>query len=273
MKISCLPVSFFDDIISGKMTLGNWLDIAFEAGLDGIDISINFIKNHNPVYLKEIKKELQSRGMPLVMVTAYPDFTHPDNMQRKRELEYFKSDIALSSELGAKYLRILAGQAHPQTTEGHGIGLAIENLRKAAETAADYGVMLLYENHSKPGSWDYTDFSGPSHIFLKIAEGIRDTGIRINFDTANPIALGEEVMPLLQQVIDDVETIHVADTSTKGRLNHVLIGTGLVPFRKVFSFLKKNGFDGWLCIEENSGMGIEGVKRSVEYVRKMWREA
>lgn len=80
-------------------------------------------------------------------------------------------------------------------------------------------------------------------------------------------------MPLLEQVIDDVETIHVAHTSTKGRLNHVLIGTGLVPIREVFSLLKKNGFDGWLCIEENSRTGIKGVKKSVEYVRSTWEEA
>jgi sugar phosphate isomerase/epimerase len=272
MKISCIPVSFFADIVSGKMTIGRWADIAIETGLDGIDISVNFIHNHNPVYLGEIKKELKYKGIPLVMVTSYPDFTHPDALQRKRELEYFKSDIALSSELGAKYLRILAGQAHPKVTEKYGIELAVENLRKADTAAKDFGIKLLYENHSKPGSWYYSDFSGPSHIFLEIVEMIGDTSIGINFDTANPIAMGEEPLPLLKKVINKVETIHAADTSTSGELNHVLLGTGLVPFKAIFSLLKANGFDGWISIEENSRMGIEGIKKSVDFVRKLWQE-
>ncbi len=273
MKVSCIPVYFYDDIVSGKMTIGQWARIGKEARLDGIDLSTIFIKNHTPVYLNEIKKELSKAGMKVVMVTAYPDFTHPDKLQREREFDYLRRDIALSSEIGARYLRVLAGQAHPGIMAAEGIVLAVEYLRKSVPIAAKYGVKLLYENHSKPGSWHYTDFSGPSDIFLKIVEGISDTDIRINFDTANSIALGEEPIFLLKKIVNRVETIHAADTSTKGELNHVLLGTGLTPFKEIFSILKENGFNGWINIEENSRMGIYGVNKSVEFIRKIWQES
>jgi sugar phosphate isomerase/epimerase len=273
MKISLIPVSFFEDIVSGNMTVGEWARIGKDVGLDGIDMSINFIKNHNPVYLGEIKKELSDAGIPLIMITAYPDFTHPDQLQREREFEYLKHDIALSSELGARYLRVLAGQAHPEMDVERGAELAIRYLRDSVPVAEKFGVKLLYENHSKPGSWYYTDISGPSDVFLKVVEGIYDTDIRINFDTANSIAVGEEPIPLLKKVIDKVETVHAADTSTKGRLNHVLLGTGLVPFKEIFSILKESGFDGWISIEENSRMGIGGINKSIRFIRKTWKEA
>ena len=32
MKVSCLPVSFFDEIVSGEMTLGQWARIGADAG-------------------------------------------------------------------------------------------------------------------------------------------------------------------------------------------------------------------------------------------------
>lgn len=272
MKISLIPVSFFEDIICGKMTIGEWARIGKNAGLDGIDMSINFIKNHNPVYLGEIKKELSQTGIPLVMMTAYPDFTHPDRLQREREFEYLKHDIALSSEIGAKYLRVLAGQAHPEMDVEGGVALAVEHLRKAVPVAEKYGIRLLYENHSKPGSWYHTDISGPSNVFLKIVEGISDTHIGINFDTANSIAVGEEPIPLLSRIIDKIETVHAADTATRGELNHVLLGTGLVPFKEIFSILKRNSFDGWISIEENSRTGIDGIKRSIDFVRNTWEE-
>jgi len=58
-----------------------------------------------------------------------------------------------------------------------------------------------------------------------------------------------------------------------GELNHVLLGTGLTPFKEIFSVLKENGFDGWICIEENSKMGVDGVRKSVKFVRKTWQKA
>lgn len=273
MKVSCIPVSFFNDIISGKMTIGKWAEIGKEAGLDGIDLSIVFIKSHTPVYLDRIKKELSEAGMPIVMVTAYPDFTYPDRLQREREFEYLRRDIALSSEIGAKYLRVLAGQAHPGVSADEGIGLAVKYLRKSVSIADKFGIKLLYENHAKPGSWHYTDFSGPSDIFLKVVEGISDTDIGINFDTANTIAHGEDPILLLKKIVKKVETIHAADTSTRGKLNHVLIGTGLTPFKEIFHILKESGFDGWICIEENSKMGIDGVRKSAKFVKNTWQIA
>ena len=106
MKISCLPVSFFGDIISGRITLGEWARMAYISGLDGVDISILFIKSRTPKYLNQLRKEIEDAEMQIIMITAYPDFTHPKRIQRKRELEYFRGDIALASELGAKYVRV-----------------------------------------------------------------------------------------------------------------------------------------------------------------------
>lgn len=272
MKLSCLPVSFFTNIISGEMSLGEWAIIAREAGLDAIDLSILFVKAHTPVYLHQARNEIENEGMSIAMITTYPDFSHPDRHQRDRELAYLISDIAVASQLGAKYLRVLAGQAHPETKRDEGIKWAVENLKYSCDTADRFGIKLVYENHAKPGAWDYIDFSHPTDIFLEIVEKTKDVDLKINFDTANTIAYGDDPIPVLEKVIDRIETIHAADTSTRGVLNHCLLGTGLVPFRKMFSILKKSGFDGWICMEEGSNQGIEGVQTAAGFIRKLWNE-
>jgi len=73
-------------------------------------------------------------------------------------------------------------------------------------------------------------------------------------------------------VLPRLETIHAADTSTRGTLNHCEIGKGLAPFREIFSLIKENGFDGWICIEEGSMQGMDGIEKAVRYVRKVWGE-
>ena len=124
---------------------------------------------------------------------------------------------------------------------------------------------MVYENHAKPGAWDYIDFSHPTDIFLEIVEKTSGVGLGINFDTANTIAYGEDPIPVLKEVIKRIETIHAADTSTKGVLTHTLLGTGLVPFEEIFRILKTSNFNGWICIEEGSGLGIEGGSKSDQF--------
>jgi len=270
MQLSCLPVSFFKGILEGRMSLRGWAAMAKAEGLDGIDLSVMLVANHTPTYLERIKADLGEEGIGIVMMTTYPDFSHPDRAQREREMEYARRDVALSAELGAKYLRILAGQAHPETRTHDGVAWVVESFKRLDDVAARHGVTLLYENHSKPGAWKYFDFSHPTDIFLEILGKVADTGIRVNFDTANALVYGDESYRILEAVLDRLETVHIADTGVVGKQVPVVIGEGVVPFREVFARLRAAGFDGWLCIEEASGMGAEGLRRAISFTRTAW---
>ena len=273
MKLSCLPVSYFGEIIEGKMTIKDWARQAVEVGLDGLDLSILFVKAHTPVYLKSLRTDIESAGTKVVMITTYPDFTHPELLERDRQLEFLKADIAAAASLGAQYVRVTAGQAHPETKREEGIKWAREGLKRSLPTADKFGIKLVYENHAQPGAWDYIDFSHPTDIFLDLVEQTKDTNLGINFDTANTLAYGDDPLPVLEKVLDRVVTVHAADTSVQGELKPVLLGTGLVPFQDIFTLLKKAGFDGWICIEEASFLGQEGIKKAVDFIRKIWQES
>ena len=273
MKLSCLPVSYFDEIIGGKMSVGQWADEAAELGLDAIDLSVLFLKNREPAYLQAMREEVEAPGLQVAMVTTYPDFTHPDPDERTRQALQLERDIAAAAALGAELVRVTAGQAHPETGREEGIAWATEGLTKALVVAERCGVHLVYENHAKPGAWDFVDFSHPTDIFLAIARGTAGTSLGINFDTANPLAYGDDPVPLLRHVVDRVVSVHVADTRLRGTLDPVVIGTGLVPFGDIFAALHGAGFDGWLCIEEASGRGRSGVETAVNFVRRAWADA
>jgi len=274
VKLSCLSVSLFPAIMQGQLTIPDYARFCKRVGLDAFDIGIILLKNHTPKYIREFRNDIRDTGIPLLMVTTYPDFTHPDPLQREREFDFLTHDIALSSAVGAKYLRVTAGQAHPETSEADGIKWAVSFLRQAASIADKYGITLLYEDHPKPGAWDYMDFSNPPHIFLEIARQLQDTSIGINFDTANILVAGEDTtVEVLAAVFDRVKTIHVAETATKGKMDPVAIGTGIVPFDAIFRYLKANQFDGWLCLEEWGNQGMEGVRRAVEFVKSAWDKA
>jgi sugar phosphate isomerase/epimerase len=134
-------------------------------------------------------------------------------------------------------------------------------------------VKLVYENHAKPGSWEYADFSQPPEIFLEVVRQTAGTGLGVNFDTGNAATFAEDPVQLLESVIGRVISIHSSDSSTRGALNHCLLGTGITPYPALFSCLKQHGWDGWICMEEASQLGRNGVERAASFVRATWAAA
>jgi sugar phosphate isomerase/epimerase len=273
MKLSCLPVSYFAQIINGQMTIGQWAHEGAALGLDAIDISILFVKELTPSYLSSFRQQVEDAGIGLTMVCMYTDFTHPDAGERQRQIEQAAQQIEAAARLGARYCRITSGQGHPGIAREQGIAWSIDGMLQTLAVGKANHIEPIFENHARPGVWQYPDFCFPTDIFLDLMRRTEETGLGVNWDTANQLAYGDDPLPVLKQVVKRVVTVHAAETSTRGTLTHVLPGTGLVPFREQFRILHESGWDNWICIEENSKLGHEGVARSVQFVRKTWDAA
>jgi sugar phosphate isomerase/epimerase len=255
------------------MSVGQWASLGADLKLDGIDLSVLFFKSTCESYLKTIRDEISASGMRIAVVNTYPDLTHPDPAERKRQVEQLDIHIQMAGLLGAEMVRVTAGQSHPGLNRKDGITWSLDGIEKALDTAEGCGVKLVYENHSKPGVWKYPDFSWPSDIFLEIISQLQDSRLGILFDTANPVARGEDPLPILEKVIERVCCVHAADTGSFGTLKPVLLGTGAVAFAEIFIRLKKFGYSGWISIEEASGLGRKGIQKAISFVRKVWYES
>lgn len=270
MKLSCLPVSLYDDIFSGKSTVADWIRFGAELTLDAVDFSIKFFPYRDHKLIRTIRTVLAKRGVEVCMLACYCDFTHPNSAQRSQELAALKSDIALAKDLGATFIRVTAGQNHPGIERDEGVTWVTEGFRRGLDEAEKHGITLAYENHTKGAPWQYWDFSQPTEIFLQILDELSDTPLGVCFDTANPLVLREDVLGLLDQVIDRVVVLHVFDMREVGTFEPVRVGTGVSPIPQVFSRIQQKEFDGWLSIEEASKQGRQGFEESVQYVRKTW---
>ena len=95
--------SYFPNIISGETTLAEWAAYAQQKGADGFDASIMFFPNTTATTLQGIKQQIVEKGITIqpTMVCCYPDFTNPDPMERERQVDYFKRDLALASFSGS----------------------------------------------------------------------------------------------------------------------------------------------------------------------------
>lgn len=269
-QLSCLPVSLFSPIIDGQMDCAQWAEAAMQMGFDGYDVSTLFFRSRTPSYLQECKRKLRDIPLPMVMMTSYPDFLNPDPVQAERERYYFQSDIALASELGCRYVRVTPGPRHKEISTGEGIRRIAEIFGDMADFSARFNVLLVYENHAKPGAWNDFDFSYDSAVFLAICRRLRGSGVRVNFDFGNPVAFGQSPGALLAQVMDLVETVHISDMSSFGVFSPCAIGKGVVPIFALLRQLKDAGFCGWFSIEEASGGGLDGIREAKRTVDSLF---
>ena len=273
MKLSCLPVSLYNDIFTGKSTVADWIQFGSELGLDAVDFSIKFFPKRDAETIKQTRAALEKYNITPCMLACYSDFTHPDPVQRTQELSDLKADIALAKAFGAEFIRVTAGQNHPGTERAAGVQWVTDGFRHAIDAAEKHGITLAYENHTKGAPWNYWDFSQPTEIFLEILDALSDTPLGVCFDTANPLVLGEDVLALLEQVVHRIVVVHIFDMREVGVFEPVRVGTGASPIPQIFSRIRQAGYDGWLSIEEASRSGQEGFTQSIAFVRETWKQA
>jgi sugar phosphate isomerase/epimerase len=272
MHLSCLPVSFFDAISKKQMPLESWMDFAAELRLDGVECGPLLIEPLGPAKPPEFHRLAESRGLAVSNYTAYSDFTNPDPEARKREVAAMLRNVGVARDLGSGSLRALTGQARPGLVEAEAIGWIVDCIGTVAEAAAKAGIRLNVENHTKAFTWTDFDFAIKGEMFLKVMNALKDAPVGVQFDTANPLVAGEETLPLFERVRDRIRYVHINDAARHGVFEFVTVGTGIAPVREVLVRLSRQGYSGWVGIEEASRTGKEGFFQAVNYTRNILKQ-
>jgi sugar phosphate isomerase/epimerase len=272
MKLSAVPMIYFKPMVLDRtMKLEEWFPIAASLGIAGTEIHDRSLASFEPAYLDFIGEELARNKLVVSQLIGAADFTHPDPAARAKELEITKRNIGAAARLGANSIRLTAGQVHPNVSRREGVDWACEGLKASADYALSRSVWVAYEDHYKDYFWERPDFSQRGEIFLEIVDRLKDSTLKVNFDFGNPVMIGEDSIALLRPVVDRVVNVHCSDRF-QGEYPHQIAGQGSVNFPAGFRILHEAGYDGWLSSEYNGNQGLDGLKRSLEYIRATWKQ-
>ena len=284
IKLAAFPKCFIDDIHEGRMSLLDWIEMASHLQIDGIEMYDKFLPNFKHIYLKRIKKEAQNRNLEIPMMCYSPDFTNPDRAKRIKEIGKQKDMIKVIVELGGKYCRVLSGQKWPNVKIRDGISWVVEAIEKCLDTAKEFGVVLVMENHYKDSFWEFPEFAQKSEVFLEIIDQIDSPFFGVQYDPSNAIIAGEDPLELLNRTKYRILTMHASDRfllqgttleelkQTDGtigyspKLSHGVIGKGLNDYDAIFQTLAEVNFSGWISIEDGMN-GIEEIEQSAIFLK------
>ena len=288
-KIAAFPKGFIKQLVSGEMSIYEWIDLAAELKIDGLEFYNDFADVKDPANWPKIRKAVEATGMVIPMMCASPDFTIPEAEGRAREVAKEIASIRMSAELGAKYCRVLSGQRRKTITREEGLGYVVESIEACLPEAEKLGIILILENHYKDDFWTEPEFAQMMDVFVELVGRIDSPWFGVNFDPSNAIAAGEEPLELLEKVKHRVVTMHASDRylangtiedlraqegGTAGYVSffkHGVIGKGLNDYDAIFTILKGVGFDGWISIEDGVD-GMEQMHESAEFLKRKVKE-
>jgi len=284
-KLAAFPKGFIKPLVSGQMSIYEWIKLADGLRIDGLEFYNNFADVKDPANWPKIRKAVEDTGMVIPMMCASPDFTIPDAALRKKEVEHEIKAIEMSAALGAKYCRVLSGQRRKDITREEGMGYVVESINACIPVAEKLGITLIIENHYKDDFWTEPEFAQMMDVFVDLVSRINSPSFGVNFDPSNAIAAGEEPLELLEKVKHRVLTMHASDRylasgtiedlrkaegGSAGYVSffkHGVIGKGLNDYDAIFKTLKDVGFDSWISIEDGVD-GMEQMHESADFLRE-----
>ncbi len=272
------------------------IQLFHDIGLDGAEIVIqDNYKSGLPTdcpkeVLAEVKQKAEELGIKIIALTPYNSkFNSLDREIREAEKEGIRKVIGYAEYLGAKYIRIYAGNyaGNEKDPDGKKMDYLIESMRELGDDAQKAGVTLVMENHF--------------NTMTVSAKQTMDTAVRINhpavgilYDQANlTFTLQEDYETAIAIQMDQVKYVHVKDLKFKdGNIAFVsdevshpkeedrnvvtkIVGEGCIPWQDILQKMYTKGYDGWLSLEYERRWHPDdipdasiGMKKSVDYLKK-----
>lgn len=249
------------------------LEIAAEAGFDGVELLQRQLTDTSPAALREIKRRAFSLGLPLMGYSTHQGFVTPDAEKRARNIKLTTDFLEEASQLGISTVRVNTGtwgtsknfdelmknRGIEPPLEGHteeeGFKWVIDSFEKLAPEAEKRGVILGLENHWGLGLT-------PEGV-LRVVEAINSPWLQVTLDTGNFL---EDPYARLAQLAPRTCLLQ-AKTYYGGGEWYTLD----LDYARIAQIMRDAGYQGWVSLEfEGKEDLLTGVKKSLELLRSVF---
>lgn len=295
MKVGLYSITFLGIWYRGEgLPLEELIPRAKRYGYDGVELD-GKRPHANPLDMptsrcRELKRIADGEGIEIFGVAANNDFSSPIPEHRECQVSYVRDLIRVTSDLGAKTLRVFfawpgvtkregeiaqyetAQQVwkftHEAFTAEEAWGWCRDGLTESARYAAEAGVTLALQNH-EPVTTDH-------HDVLRMVREVDSPAVKVSLD---PWGLPVKTPEYIFQAARDVGPLQVLchyggiyERGSDGKIK------GESHFRPFVAAMKEIGYGGYMSYElcgppkEGELLGIERAEMNAELAAEFMRE-
>lgn len=159
------------------MTLDDFIDCAARMNLDAVELTAYYFPKTTPDYLAHLKGRCTRLGLDVSGTAVGNNFCVVDADKLREQIASVKQWIEHSARLGAKTMRIFAGNVAKNDNEEKARSRCVAAIQEACDHAAKYGVYLALENHG--------GITSTAEQVLALVMAVRHDWFGVNLDTGN----------------------------------------------------------------------------------------
>jgi len=256
IKLSLAAYSFNKalNLKSPTMTLFEFIDIAGGLPLDAVELTSYYWAETTDAYLEKLKAHAASKKLAISGVPVGNNFCLKDDTKRAEQVKLVKDWTARAAKLGAKTVRIFAGNLEKGDTLADAQKRVVDAMNECCAVAEKLGIYLALENHG--GITDTAE-----HL-LDLVKPVKSPALGVNIDTGNfhtpdPYADIAKIAPygVVSQVKTEVYPGNKKEEADLGR---------------VVKILKDANFHGYVALEYEAAEDPKiAVPKYIKELRKL----
>ncbi|MBA4190161.1 MAG: sugar phosphate isomerase/epimerase [Planctomycetaceae bacterium] len=236
------------------MTLFDFIDFAAELPLDAVELTSYYWAETTDAYADKLKDYAAKKKLAISGVPVGNNFCIKDEAKLKAEVQKVKDWTQRAAKVGAKTVRIFAGNLEKGDTLEEAQKRVVASMNECCELAEKLGVLLALENHG-----GITDT--PEHL-LELVKPVKSPALGVNIDTGNfhtadPYADIAKIAPY--GVVSQVKTEVFPGNKRED-----------ADLAKVVKILKDANFHGYVALEYEAKEDAKvAVPKFVKELRKL----
>src|ERR1700737_2862685 len=130
----------------GEMNFESFFEEAVALRADAVDMTCYYLESTEPAYLDHLRNLAFRNGLPFTGVACAATLLPSNRESRAETLGNLKKWVDVAAQLAASQLRIFTGKSSAEKSPSQAMGEVVETMKRAADNAAQKGVILAIEN-------------------------------------------------------------------------------------------------------------------------------
>lgn len=257
LKISLNAYSFNDPLRAKTMSLDDLIDFCASHDFDGVDLTGYYFPGYPQVpsdeYIYHIKRKAHLSGVSISGTGIKNDFTNPDPIKRKEDIQLIKQWIECASKLGAPVIRIFSGVLVPKEYSWDQIAAwMVADIKECVAYGQQHGVIVALQNHN--------DFIKTADDVIKVFQMVNMEWFGLVLDIGS-FGIGDPYEQIRRTIPYAVNWQIKENLLVNGKEKKT-------DLKKLFTIIKASGYRGFIPIETlGKGDPKEKVARFIGEVR------
>ena len=269
-RIAVSTYSYWRYRADSKLSIVECIDLAAEAGFDGVEVLHVQMQDDSNAACQEIKQRAFSHGLDLCGFSTHQGFVSPDKEKRQKNIDHTIRCIELAYSMGIPTMRVNTGRwgtskdfdelmankgIEPRLdgySDDQGFKWVIDSFEKCLPTAEKCGVLLGLENHWGLGR--------TAKGVLRVIDSIKSPWLQATLDTGNFL---EEQYSQYQELAPKAVFVQ-AKTYFGGGTWYTLD----IDYDRVAQILKNVNYKGYISLEfEGQESHQTAIPKSLDLLR------